>query len=118
MDKKEKIKEFKSSHPPMGVYQIRNTVNGKVLIGSSKNLPAILNRLQTELKFGNCRIRDLQQEWNEFGPEAFVFEQLELLDPLDDPAYDPAADLRYLEAHWAERLQPYGDKGYNKPPRK
>jgi len=117
MDKKEKIKEFKSTHRPMGVYQIRNKVNGKVFIGSSKNLPAILNRMQTELKFGNCRNQVLQQEWKQFGAEAFAFEELELLEPLDDPAYDPAADLRYLEELWSEKLKPYGDKGYNTPPR-
>ena len=52
MDKKARIKEYKGIPRPMGVYQIKNTVNGKVLIGSSNNLAAILNRYRAELKMG------------------------------------------------------------------
>jgi hypothetical protein len=36
---------------------------------------------------------------------------------LDDPSYDPAEDLRFLEALWTEKLKPYGGKGYNKKPK-
>lgn len=118
IDKKAKIREYKNTPRPMGIFQIKNTRNGKVLIGSSKDVPAILNRYRTELKLGNCRNRVLQEEWNECGPEAFAFEELETLKPLDDPEYDPAEDLRFLEELWAEKLKPYGDKGYNKPPKK
>ena len=44
MDKKALTREYKETQRPMGVYQVRNTVNGKVLIGTSVDLPAILNR--------------------------------------------------------------------------
>jgi len=98
----------------MGVYQIRNRANGKVLIGSSKNLPAILNRFKAELKMGSCRNTVLQEEWKQFGPEVFEFQELETLEPLDDPGYDPADDLRFLEELWMEKLKPYGDRGYNR----
>lgn len=114
MDRKAKIKEYKDTPCPMGVFQIINKVNGKILIGSSSNLPAILNRFKAELKFGSCRNAILQKEWKEFGPEAFTFEELEILKPLDDPGYDPADDLKFLEKLWTEKLKPYGDKGYNK----
>ena len=100
----------------MGVFQIKNKVNGKIFIGSSHNLPAILNRFRAELKMGSCRHVVLQHEWNRFGPEAFEFEELEVLKPLDDPGYNPADDLSFLEALWAEKLTPYGEKGYNKVP--
>ena len=43
MDKKTKIREYKETPRLMGLYQIKNKVNGKILIGSSVNLPAILN---------------------------------------------------------------------------
>ena len=114
MDRKAKIREYKDTQRPMGVFRITNKINGKMLIGSSPNLPAALNRFKTELKFGSCRNVVLQKEWKEFGPEAFVFEELELLKPLNDPSYDPAEDLRFLEALWAEKLKPYGENGYNK----
>lgn len=101
----------------MGIYQIKNKVNGKVLIGSSNNLPAILNRFRAELKMGSCLNMALQDEWKQFGAEAFEFRELEVLKPLDDPTYDSAEDLHFLEELWSEKLNPYGDKGYNKLPK-
>ncbi len=44
MDKRALTREYKESRRPMGVYQIRNTVNGKLLVGVSVDLPSILNR--------------------------------------------------------------------------
>lgn len=35
MDKKRLIREYKETRRPMGVYQVRNPVNGKVLVGVS-----------------------------------------------------------------------------------
>jgi len=101
----------------MGIYQIKNKGNGKVLIGSSINLPAILNRFKSELKMGSCRNVVLQDEWNQFGSEEFEFKELEVLKPLDNPTYDPSEDLQFLEKFWVEKLNPYGNKGYNKAPK-
>ena len=117
MDRKAKIRKYKDTPRPMGIYQIKNKVNGKVLIGESINLPAILNRYKGELKMGSCRNIALQKEWNQFGHEMFEFKELEILKPADDPAYNPAEDLRVLEALWIEKLSPFSDKGYNKPPK-
>ena len=115
MNKKEKIREYKDSPRPMGVFQIRNKINGRIFIGSSCNLPAIFNRFRTELKFGSCRNVVLQEDWNLFGSEAFEFEELEILKPLDDPQYNSSEDLRLLTELWLEKLRPFGDRGYNKP---
>jgi len=117
MDRKTKIREYKDTPRPMGVFQVINKVNGKVLIGSSLNLTARLNRFKSELKLGSCRNVVLQKEWKEFGHEAFIFEELEILKPLDDPSYNPAEDLKFLEDLWTEKLKPYGEKGYNKQPK-
>jgi hypothetical protein len=114
MDKKAMVREYKETPRPMGIYQIMNKANGKVLIRSSVNVPAILSRLKFELQMGNCREVVLQKEWKQFGPEMFEFAVLELLKPVDDPTSDRAEDLQALEALWIERLAPFGDKGYNK----
>lgn len=66
---------------------------------------------------GNCPNRELQKDWKEFGETAFEFETLELLEPLEDPNYDPSEDLEYLEATWVEKLSPYEDRGYNLRPK-
>ena len=113
MDRKAAIREYKSSHRPMGVYQIRNTVNGKVWIDSSTNVPAKFNRYRLQLDAGSHVSSTLQADWNEFGPDAFEFEMLEPLEPRSDLSYDYASDLEVLEDLWLEKLEPYGDKGYN-----
>ena len=117
MDRKAKTREYKITPRPMGIYQITNKANGKMLIGSSVNVSAILNRFKTELEFGSCRNISLQKEWKQCGPEMFEFKALELLEPADDPGYNPAEDLHVLEELWIEKLCPFGDKGYNRPPK-
>jgi group I intron endonuclease len=117
MDKKTLIREYKETPRPMGVYQIRNTVNGKVLVGTSKDLPSILNRHRAALRFGNHQNRELQKDWAEFGPEAFDFEILDTLTPPERPDYNPSNDLRALEELWLDKLSPFGERGYNAAPK-
>jgi len=117
MDRKARIREYKDTPVAMGVFQIISKANGKMLIGSSVNLPAILNRYKAELKMGSHPNKALQGDWNNFGPGNFEFNKLELLKIPDDAAHDPAKDLRVLEELWIKRLSPFGDKGYNKPPK-
>jgi len=111
--KKELKREYKQHQRQMGVYQIRNTVNDKVLVGAALDLQGILNRHKFELKMGGHRSKTLQAEWQEFGGESFVFEVLDELTPKEDPKYDYKSDLAFLEELWLEKLQPYGDRGYN-----
>ena len=118
MDKKALTREYKENRRPMGVYQIRNTVNGKMLVGVSVDLPAILNRHRAELRMGGHRNRELQKEWTEFGAEAFEFEVLDTLTPPERSDYDPSGDLRALEELWLDKLSPFGDKGYNPAPKR
>ncbi len=117
MDKRAKKREYKETPRIMSVCQIKNNTNGKVLIGSSINLPAMLNRFRAELKMGRCRNSTLQDDWNRYGPEAFEFVALETLKPKNEPGYDPAEDLHILDELWIEKLTPFSDKGYNKLPK-
>jgi len=117
MDKKALIREYKESQRPMGVYQIRNTVNGELLVEVSVDLPSILNRHRAELRMGGNRNLELQKDWAEFGPEAFEFEVLDTLTPPERPDYDPSDDLRALEELWLDKLSPFGGRGYNAKPK-
>jgi group I intron endonuclease len=112
MRKNELKREYKLNHRPMGVYQIRNVVNEKVLIGSSLNLPGIFNRHKSQLKTGNHPNGVLQAEWNEFGSEGFAFEILDEITPKEGRDY--REELAFLEELWLEKMEPYGDRGYNK----
>jgi|SRR5215475_1491851 len=111
MTKKELKREYLQTPRPMGVYQIRNIVNDKVLIGSALNLPGILNRHKSQLKAGNHPNGALQAEWNEFGAESFVFEILDEITPKE--GRNNRDEVTFLEELWLEKSQPYGERGYN-----
>jgi len=113
-DKKKLKEQYKQTVTPMGVYQIKNRVNGKVFIGSSKNLPGKFNSHRFQLKQGSHMNRALQKEYTRFGEENFSFDVLDNLEPKEDPQYDYTMDLAVLEAMWIEKFQPYGERGYHK----
>jgi hypothetical protein len=112
MDRKAQTRAYKESPRPMGVFRVRNTLNGRWLIGASVDLPAMLNRQRFQLGAGGHPDRALQRDWIESGADAFVFETLDTLAPPDDPDYDPAVDLRMLEQLWLEKLGRPGERGY------
>lgn len=111
--RKSLIEEYKRTPRDMGVYRIRNTVNGKSFVASSKDVRARFNRHKMDLKNNSERIRGLQEDWNAFGAEAFEFEVVDLLKPPEDDRYDPTEDLEVLEKLWLDKLEPFGDNGYN-----
>ena len=113
MDKKSAKLEYKLSHRPMGVFQIRNKTNDKVFVDSSLNVPGKMNRHRFALNAGVFAGKVLQKDWNDLGESAFEFETLEPVEPRDDPNYNYAADIKVLEDLWLEKLEPYGEKGYN-----
>lgn len=113
MDRKALIRAYKETPRPMGAYRVRNTVSGKTLVGVYRNLDAILNRHRAQLRLGVHPVRQLQEDWNALGEDAFAFEVLEVLKPSDQPDYDPTSDLRLLEEIWLDQLEPFGEKGYN-----
>jgi hypothetical protein len=113
MDKRTAKRDYKLSHRPMGVFQIRNKVNDKVFVDSSLNIPGKINRLTFQLNAGKHPSKSFQADWNEFGRDGFEFETLEDVMPRSDANYNYAADIETLEDLWLEKLEPYGDKGYN-----
>jgi hypothetical protein len=86
-------------------------------VGTSLNLPAILNRHRAQLSMGGHVNAALQSDWNRLGADAFAFEVLDTLEPKDTPGYDPTDDLRVLEGLWLDRLSPYDERGYNRRPK-
>lgn len=59
-----------------GVYQIRNTLNGKVYIGSSVSFDRRWALHRRSLRKGTHHTVGLQRAWSKYGEEAFVFEPL------------------------------------------
>jgi len=104
---------YKERPKPAGVFQVKNNANGKVLLGSSLNLEGPLNSAKFMLSIGMHRNERLQKEWNEFGPDKFAFEILEVVQLKDDPNFNLNDELTLLEQIWFEKLQPTGERGYN-----
>ena len=118
MDRKAMIRDYKEARRPMGVFRVLNRVNGKSFVGTSVDLPARLNRERAQLRLGAHPNRELMNDWKSLGADAFEFEVLDTLTPPADGTYDPTDDLRTLEQLWLEKLSPYGDAGYNSPPKR
>ena len=116
MDRKQRIREYKETPRPMGVYRVRNTVDGVSFVGSSVNVTGMLNRYRFELESGSGRDRDsdsaLRDDWNRLGADAFDFEVLDTLKPLEEPGYDPGEGLRMLEELWCEKLVAAAERLY------
>ena len=74
MDRKELTRKYKMTPRPAGVYRVHNSVNGMSLVGSSPNLPGMLNRQRFQLEHGSHPDLELQEDWNKCGPTAFTFE--------------------------------------------
>lgn len=112
--RKDLIREYKERRRIAGVFMVKNTANGKVLLGSSLNIDGPLNSHRFMLRIGKHLNEELQQDWGTFGEESFTFEILETVPENDDPHVNVEEELSLIEQIWIEQLQPFGDKGYNK----
>lgn len=113
MDRREALKQqYKETKIDAGIYQIKNTKNQRLLIESTMNLKTMTGK-QFTLEMGSYQNKQLQNEWNEFGKDAFVFEVLEILEIPESGYFDAKDSLKKLKEKWLDKLQPYGDRGYN-----
>ncbi|MEP1152121.1 MAG: GIY-YIG nuclease family protein [Balneola sp.] len=112
MDTRKELKEqYKQMEAPMGVFQIKNTSNGKVFIDHSTDLKSKWNRHTMELKFGSHKSKSLQKDWNEFGEGNFIFEVLSELERKDEENIDYNKELETLQELILEELSK--DRLYN-----
>jgi hypothetical protein len=116
-DRKDLIRAYKETVQPAGIYVVRNTVDGRILLGASRNLPAGLNGQRAQLRFGGHRNRALQADWNRLGEDAFVIEVHEELEPAESAREVRQEDLEALLALLVADLRPWDERGYHTPPR-
>ena len=107
-DRRRELREtYAQRRSEAGVYLLRNTATGRVLIASTMDLASVGNKLDFGRATGSTGVlvRGMAAEAAEHGMAAI---ELEVLDRLPDvPARTPdevAADLRALEALWREQL--------------
>ena len=112
MDRRDQTRAYKETPRTMGVFRVRNVHSGKALVGSSVDVPAMLNRQRFQLESGFHPDRALLADWRESGSDAFVFEVLDTLKPAEEPGHDPAMELKALEELWLQKLGRAGQRGY------
>jgi hypothetical protein len=78
-DRKALAKDYKERKLVGGVYLIRNTQNGKYLIGHAVDLASIRNRFQFAVATGSAIDPRVRADWATFGPHAFTLDILEEL---------------------------------------
>ncbi|MEW6183556.1 MAG: GIY-YIG nuclease family protein [Bacillota bacterium] len=116
MNRRKELKSaYKQTPLPMGVYRIKNNVNGKIFVAAGMNLPGSLNSNRFQLNLRCHRNKALQEDWDRHGAGAFTFDVVETLEPEQIPENNRQDAVAALEEKWLQSLQPYGDKGYNKP---
>ena len=104
---------YKQNRPDMGVYQIRNTANGRIYVGSTTNLEGIRNSRLFQLRMGKVVFsRELQKDLKDFGAESFEFSVLDVLENAETGTNSDRA-LTALYLRWLEKLQPFCERGYN-----
>lgn len=105
-------REYKAARPAMGVFVIRNLRSGRFQLHASPNLNAGMNRLRVEITPSTNPNRELQRDWETMGRDAFEIVVLDVLEPKDEPGWDPADDLAELKAMWQARLLEQGGAPY------
>lgn len=113
-NRKELLEEYKQLKTYMGVIQITNRASGKIFVAAYPNLKNKWLAIKGQLVMGMYGNYELQKDWKELGPEFFTYEVLE--DKESNEVTDMRWELKQMAKPWLEKLQPYGDRGYNKPP--
>ena len=102
--KKELKEEHRRYKPIIGVFQIKNTLSGKVLIEGSTDINSKWNRYQMELKFGNHRNANLQKDWDEFKADNFTFTILSKLKYKEEENTNYSEEVKLLREMIIEEL--------------
>lgn len=110
--KKELKQAYKNHHPTMGVFQIKNKLNGKCLIEGSIDINARWNRHQTELRFGSHRNKALQKDWNQATKEAFSMTILSELEFKNDQQLNYQEEVKTLTTMILEELNLPAEQQY------
>lgn len=103
--KKELATQYKEREVTGGIFAIRNTATGRILLDSTADLQGSENRFLFSQKTGFCIHMKLQQDWATYGAGGFTFVVLEPLkkgNAQTDAEFK--ADLSVLKELWLERL--------------
>ena len=64
----------------IGIYTITNSINGKIYVGYSKNIHKRINKHRCILKLNKHENQHLQNAYNKYGKDNFIFEIIEYVE--------------------------------------
>lgn len=88
-----------------GIYQIKNKVNNKIYIGSSKDIYKRWRHHIADFKANRHCNKYFQASWDKYGEDNFEFLILERVTNLED--------LKDIEQQYLLKLNPFKENGYN-----
>ena len=112
VDRKSLSRAYKETTRPAGLFAVRNVTEGTMLIGTSVDLPSMLNRQRFQLEMGTHPDKALQADWNRLGPDAFSFEVLDRLPLPETEAHNVGEELVTLRDMWLQKLVDEGQALY------
>ena len=87
--------------------------NDQKMESEEENEPFMMESMEFWTASRSYPNKELEADWKQLGADKFAFEVLEEIVARDDMNYDYKADLETLEDLWLEKLEPYGERGYN-----
>src|SRR5262249_14928725 len=83
-DRRTLIRNYKERRMVGGVYLVRNTRNGRYILGHALDLASARNRFQFAVTTNLALDMRLRDDWTTCGPQVFTFEVLEELEQGQD----------------------------------
>lgn len=105
VNRKDAIASYKARKIVGGVYCIRNTITGRILLQSACDLHGCENRFRFSQTTDSCTLLCLSADWKQYGGKAFAFELLESLEKKETQTdAEFQSDIETLLMIWQERL--------------
>ena len=82
-----------------GIYRILNLADGKQYVGSSSNVEKRWNKHKLDLCNNKHHSQYLQNSWNKYGADSFVFELLWKCEP-EECLYEEQIALNYIKCEY------------------
>ncbi|MBI1933158.1 MAG: GIY-YIG nuclease family protein [Ignavibacteriales bacterium] len=114
MNKKELKKQYLQNLPAMGIFKVENSVSKKLFVDFGLNVKGKINGCKFQLDNNSHPNKGLQEDYNTFGGNNFIFEVIDILEPKDNESKNYVEELKILEEMWIEKLKSYNEFGYNK----
>ncbi|WP_297510174.1 GIY-YIG nuclease family protein [uncultured Caulobacter sp.] len=102
------LRQYRERKVEAGIYAVRCAVTGEAWIGATPDLSTRQSGIWFSLGHGAHREASLQTAWKTHGPDAFVFDALEVVDIEGLDRFGRDSRLKARRSHWIAALNGKG----------